>query len=750
MDEEKISNIKQYWLFAPGENAKYWDEFYEEGLIGLGWDDMGDLSQYPSKDEVKQALIELNMGDNPYNATAANWEFANGIQIGDIIIVKKGRSTLLGYGQVTSNYYYSQDRTNYKSCRKVKWLKKGVWPIDHSLVLKTLTNITSYDSVAEEDKKYYEFLLDKMNSDEPHYKEEFKKWLSPRASVKSNKTSSYIRALEILSSYLEVNIFEVNDLEFLADLYEDVIKEQRLEKGKYYHEEAPSYGKEGYYSAAVKEYIVFHQTKVFKSDRMIDLLKYKKQIILQGPPGTGKTRKAKQIARNFITLTEERIKEKIQTGLQILTVKGEVTYTVKSNENNKIVLAREKGTINSITYSKILNSFKQERWNNEVDNNDDRMAVAIAKYLFDDLLDDNPQFKLIQFHPSFTYEDFVRGIVSKPNEDGDGVLYEAENKILADFAQRALENYVASQIKPAKKEKDTEEVFEAFITHIKEEIAHSDDHKYPITDAVYLFTADETRFRYKGDKWVAHQNGLNMKFSELKKIIHYGATERQDIKKMTDLEELSRQHATYFIKVVEKYREFEKSFPPTSKTDKPIELRNYVLIVDEINRANLSSVLGELIYALEYRGEAVESMYEVGGDNKLSLPPNLYIIGTMNTADRSVGHIDYAIRRRFAFVDVLSKDLSEDESLNFASDLFRDVKNLFTTDDYQTRSIYLSHEFEPKDVALGHSYFIDRSPEGGSIDIRLKYEIKPILFEYVKDGVLKENALEKIRSLQVS
>ena len=74
----------------------------------------------------------------------------------------------------------------------------------------------------------------------------------------------------------------------------------------------------------------------------------------------------------------------------------------------------------------------------------------------------------------------------------------------------------------------------------------------------------------------------------------------------------------------------------------------------------LSSVLGELIYALEYRDEKVDSMYEVDGSNKLLLPPNLYIIGTMNTADRSVGHIDYAIRRRFAFVDVLPEVLSTD------------------------------------------------------------------------------------------
>jgi len=71
-----------------------------------------------------------------------------------------------------------------------------------------------------------------------------------------------------------------------------------------------------------------------------------------------------------------------------------------------------------------------------------------------------------------------------------------------------------------------------------------------------------------------------------------------------------------------------------------------VLIIDEINRANLTSVLGELIYALEYRGKSVDSMYEYNGNSQISLPHNLYVIGTMNTADRSVSHIDYAIRRR--------------------------------------------------------------------------------------------------------
>ena len=161
--------------------------------------------------------------------------------------------------------------------------------------------------------------------------------------------------------------------------------------------------------------------------------------------------------------------------------------------------------------------------------------------------------------------------------------------------------------------------------------------------------------------------------------------------------------------------------------------------------------MGELIYALEYRGEEVESMYKVDGSPKLILPPNLYIIGTMNTADRSVGHIDYAIRRRFAFVEVLPKDLSSKMGDGeFYTDLFSAVKALFTKDDYQTKSDYLSQEFEPKDVALGHSYFIDKTKDGGDIKTRWNYEIKPILLEYIRDGVLKESALEQVISIETT
>lgn len=79
----------------------------------------------------------------------------------------------------------------------------------------------------------------------------------------------------------------------------------------------------------------------------------------------------------------------------------------------------------------------------------------------------------------------------------------------------------------------------------------------------------------------------------------------------------------------------------------------FFLIFDEINRANLATVFGELIYGLEYRNKGVATPYTVGSSNKVLLPSNLYIIGTMNTADKSIGGIDYAIRRRFLFFQVL-------------------------------------------------------------------------------------------------
>ena len=540
------SNETHYWLYSPGEQAVMWDEFYDEGIMALGWDELEDLENYTDRKSILEALIDnYGGGEDQRNNVSAIDDFCHGenkINIGDIVIVKKGTKTLLGYGRVTSDYYYDENREEFLHCREVKWFKKGEWNLDFTLPRKTLTDVTTYNSDIE-GIKYAQYLLNIMNEN----------------------------------------------------------------------------------------------TQDQENNLVIKLLKYKPQIILQGPPGTGKTREARRIAKALLGLGEN------------------------------------------------------------------------------DSLEGNEQFKLIQFHPSYSYEDFVRGIVAKPNEEGDGIVYTAENKVLAEFAREALE----APFEPIKweefrnyilKEKEKGDVFFDKGKTIKFDFIK----KYEDGDAIHVQCLEDL----EKNKWKAGENGLNLPKNFTSENLEDNFIIFKENQKKKD---------GYWSDIVDYFIDWAKKY----------KKKPYVLIIDEINRANLSAVLGELIYALEYRGEAVQSMYTIEGENNLILPPNLYIIGTMNTADRSVGHIDYAIRRRFAFVNVLPKDLTSELGDQFDSVLFAKVTDLFNTN--------LSPEFKKEDLQLGHSYFITKNTP---IDIRWEYEIKPILLEYIKDGILiGQDIEEKINSL---
>lgn len=157
---------KQYWIYAPGEGASNWEEFYQEGIMGLGWDNLGDLNQYHTKKDIEQKLQEL--GDtqkSKRNDATANYDFKESIKVGDIIIVKKGIRKLLGYGEVSSDYYYDENRDNFQKCRKVNWIKKGTWETGFDVVLKTLTDITKYKSGHSEYEMYYEQLMAIINNE---------------------------------------------------------------------------------------------------------------------------------------------------------------------------------------------------------------------------------------------------------------------------------------------------------------------------------------------------------------------------------------------------------------------------------------------------------------------------------------------------------------------------------------------------------------------------------------------------------
>ena len=160
----------------------------------------------------------------------------------------------------------------------------------------------------------------------------------------------------------------------------------------------------------------------------------------------------------------------------------------------------------------------------------------------------------------------------------------------------------------------------------------------------------------------------------------------------------------------------------------------HVLVIDEINRANVSAVLGELIYGLEYRGKEVQTPYEVGGKTGLLVPENMRIIGTMNTADRTIGQIDYAVRRRFAFVHCPpQRSVLKNQT---AGEFFDLVNDVFT---------HLSVDHNKEDVCIGHSYFL-----AGGVELANKiiYQVVPILREYLKDGVLGKEAEAIIEKIQ--
>ena len=162
---------------------------------------------------------------------------------------------------------------------------------------------------------------------------------------------------------------------------------------------------------------------------------------------------------------------------------------------------------------------------------------------------------------------------------------------------------------------------------------------------------------------------------------------------------------------------------------------NYVLIIDEINRGNVSKIFGELITLLE-------ADKRIGGDHPIrvtlpyskesfGVPSNLYIIGTMNTTDRSVGNIDYAVRRRFAFATLKAdEELVKQNSIPLAVELFGAVESFI-------KKHQIDMDFE--DLMVGHSYFFAK--DENELELKWQYEILPLLNEYIKDGIINAKAI---------
>ena len=151
-----------YWLYAPGEGACQWEPFYQKGVMALGWDEVGDLKRFSSKEEIRQSLKAELGGNSSYKNTAhALWQFSCGMKRGDVVFAKKGRSEILGRGVIESDYLYDPEADkDYPHIRKVRWTHKGSWHSNETLAMKTLTDLTSYTDTVEKLKALFESGVD--------------------------------------------------------------------------------------------------------------------------------------------------------------------------------------------------------------------------------------------------------------------------------------------------------------------------------------------------------------------------------------------------------------------------------------------------------------------------------------------------------------------------------------------------------------------------------------------------------------
>ena len=196
-------------------------------------------------------------------------------------------------------------------------------------------------------------------------------------------------------------------------------------------------------------------------------------------------------------------------------------------------------------------------------------------------------------------------------------------------------------------------------------------------------------------------------------------------------------------------KEFEDTFneqrQEKQEQAQPVKLQNYVLIIDEINRGNVSRIFGELITLLEkdkrLGGEHPITVTLPYSKEPFGVPENLYIIGTMNTTDRSVGNIDYAVRRRFAFATLKS------DCEILIGKYGKDSQNvkLFKAVEQFIKQHKPEMDFE--DLMVGHSYFFAEKGKDEDLELRWRYEILPLLNEYIKDDILRAGRLKSDMSI---
>ena len=378
-----------------------------------------------------------------------------------------------------------------------------------------------------------------------------------------------------------------------------------------------------------------------------------KNIMLYGSPGVGKTHNYKRL----ISMIEEGASEQ------------EIFNTISSNEQTD--------SFDNSTFEQIKNEGRMQ---------------------------------FVTFHQSYSYEDFIEGF--RPQKNGDIVL---KNGIFKDIAIKAKNNLDNSYKNLGELEKEGN-LLKQFQDYIDTKIADNEPISLQQRGEFYLsgLEGDILTFRTSSNSNVNQTFTLDYKnFS----AIYNSSIAKETLRSISEILGTNsiQQKYAYYLQI---YRDFKSKYPnrQISKISIDNQQKNYYLIIDEINRGNISKIFGELITLIE-EDKRGKKEYEVTlpySKESFLVPPNLYIIATMNSTDKSIATIDIALRRRFTFLKMLPK--LELVANTEAKELMRKLN------EYIKKTL-------GEDYQLGHSYFMKIENEE-DLEFVKEYKIKPLLEEY--------------------
>ena len=401
------------------------------------------------------------------------------------------------------------------------------------------------------------------------------------------------------------------------------------------------------------------------------------------------------------------------------------------------------------------------------------LSKEIAKAICGDAqdiktLEDSGQFKMVQFHPSYDYTDFVEGL--RPEDDGKGnIVFKRKDGVFKEFCKKAVN---ASLIKSAPTnnetniitEKELKNAWDIFVKIIDDNKSigyklELDDGKSTPNLTIGEFVKDSAQYENKaGDKRI--EWGIREQYCSWGYIlnIHREFKCPQMISKNGDIEKVApgttHQYLNYIYKKV--YEIAGKQVCRANNNP------YFIFLIDEINRGDMSKIFGELFYSIDpgYRGEKgkIDTQYQnlvtakYKDENGYAqadpfhkgfyVPDNVYIIGTMNDIDRSVESMDFAMRRRFQFIEVTAEDSAKNMNIEGEAQKRMEALNKCIVSD----KIDLSSAFQ-----IGGSYFLGKDdkplPDTYNFENLWKYRLEGLLREYLR-GEEEHSAKEKMKILK--